>query len=476
MEKKMQKLKHLFWRLGFGPRTKSWDKWVSLPETSWWPKMKDDAATKPEYFDIADSAVKGLLMGIGELGKMERRELDQADKKRLREQSRDDLRSLNLLWLEEMTNSKAQLREKMALFWHGHFASRNINILYQQQLLHIIRENALGNFGDLLRAVSKSAAMIAFLNNQQNKKQHPNENFAREVMELFTMGRGHYTETDIKEAARAFTGWSFRLNGDFVFRPNDHDKGIKTLLGKSGNFDGDDVLDILLENRETAQFITRKMYRFLVNDTLVPEERISWLANRFYESGYQIMRLLDDIVRSDWFYAPENTGNRIKSPVEYWVGIRRVLPLELEDPEVQLKLQRVLDQVLFYPPNVAGWPGGKAWIDSSSLMLRMRIPQLIVDRGDLDVQSKDDDDQQMGVKSMNQARMLAADIDWQPVLKQFSAVRSSDLIPSLAQYLWQTDARPPAAVLEKYTDHSSQERLIKTAMIRLMATPEYQLC
>ncbi len=472
----MQKLKHLFWRLGFGPRTKSWDKWVSLPETSWWPKMKDDAATKPEYFDLADSAVKGLLMGIGELGKMERRELDQADKKRLREQSRDNLRSLNLLWLEEMTNTKAQLREKMALFWHGHFASRNINILYQQQLLHIIRENALGNFGDLLRAVSKSAAMIAFLNNQQNKKQHPNENFAREVMELFTMGRGHYTETDIKEAARAFTGWSFRLNGDFVFRPNDHDKDIKTLLGKSGKFDGDDVLDILLENRETAQFITRKMYRFLVNDTLVPEERISWLANRFYESGYQIMRLLDDIVRSDWFYAPENTGNRIKSPVEYWVGIRRVLPLELEDPEVQLKLQRVLDQILFYPPNVAGWPGGKAWIDSSSLMLRMRIPQLIVDRGDLDVQTKDDDDQQMGAKSMNQARMLAADIDWQPVLKQFSTVRSSDLITSMAQYLWQTDTRPPAAVLEKYTDHSSQERLIKTAMIRLMATPEYQLC
>jgi len=472
----MQKLKHLFWRVGFGPRTKSWDKWVSLPETSWWPKMKDDAATEPKYFDLADSAVKGLLIGIGELGKMERRELDQADKKRLREQSRDNLRSLNLLWLEEMTNTKAQLREKMALFWHGHFASRNINILYQQQLLHTIRENALGNFGDLLRAVSKSAAMIAFLNNQQNKKQHPNENFAREVMELFTMGRGHYTETDIKEVARAFTGWSFRLNGDFVFRPNDHDKGIKTLLGKSGKFDGDDVLDILLENRETAQFITRKMYRFLVNDTLVPEERISWLANRFYESGYQIMRLLDDIVRSDWFYAPENTGNRIKSPVEYWVGIRRVLPLELEDPEVQLKLQRVLDQVLFYPPNVAGWPGGKAWIDSSSLMLRMRIPQLIVDRGDLDVQTKDDDDQQMGAKSMNQARMLAADIDWQPVLKQFSAVRSSDLIQSMAQYLWQTDVQPPAAILEKYTDHSSQERSIKTAMIRLMATPEYQLC
>lgn len=472
----MQKLKHLSWRLGFGPRTKSWDKWAALPEANWWPKMKDDAAVKPEYFDVADSAVKGLLMGLGELGKMERRELDQADKKRLREQSREDLRNLNLLWLEEMTHSKAQLREKIALFWHGHFASRNINILYQQQLLQVIRENALGSFGDMLRAVSKSAAMIAFLNNQQNKKQHPNENFAREVMELFTMGRGNYTETDIKEAARAFTGWSFKLNGDFVFRPFDHDKESKTLLGKSGAFDGDDVLDILLEKRQTATYIAQKMYRFLVNDTLIPEERIKWLGDRFYDSGYQIMRLLDDIVRSEWFYAPENMGNRIKSPVEHWIGIRRVLPLELEDPEVQLKLQRALDHILFYPPNVAGWPGGKAWIDSSSLMLRMRIPQLIVDRGDLDVQTKDDDDQQMGMQNKNQARLLAADIDWQPVLKQFSAVRSNELSKSMSEYLWQTGTTPPAAILEKYTDNSSPEDLIKTTMIRLMATPEYQLC
>ncbi|MEI2765567.1 MAG: DUF1800 family protein [Dermatophilaceae bacterium] len=155
----------------------------------------------------------------------------------MREQSRDDLRNLNLLWLEEMTHSKAQLREKMALFWHGHFASRNINILYQQQLLHSHHGKMRWAISAICyAAVSKSAAMIAFLNNQQNKKQHPNENFAREVMELFTMGRGNYTETDIKEAARAFTGWSFRLNGDFVFRPYDHDKGIQNAAGQIRQF------------------------------------------------------------------------------------------------------------------------------------------------------------------------------------------------------------------------------------------------
>jgi uncharacterized protein (DUF1800 family) len=132
----------------------------------------------------------------------------------------------------EMINSRAQFREKMSFFWNGHFACRIINIFYQQQLLDIVRNNAFENFGDLLRQVSKSPAMLQFLNNQQNKKQHPNENFAREVMELFTLGRGNYTETDIKEGARAFTGWTYNLQGEFVFKDNQHDDGVKTFLGK----------------------------------------------------------------------------------------------------------------------------------------------------------------------------------------------------------------------------------------------------
>ena len=127
----MNKLKHLLWRVGFGPRTKSWQKWMELPPESWWPKLKDESAPAPIHFDIASGAINGLLMGIGEAGKMERRQLSGEEKKQLRQQSREDLQSLNLLWLEEMTHSKAQLREKMALFWHGHFASRNLNILYQ---------------------------------------------------------------------------------------------------------------------------------------------------------------------------------------------------------------------------------------------------------------------------------------------------------------------------------------------------------
>lgn len=473
----MQKLNHLLWRVGFGPRTKSWEKWMALPPESWWPKLKDESAPAPQTFDVADSAVKGLLMGVGELGKMERRDLDKDQKKQVKKQSREDLQNLNLLWLEEMTHSKAQLREKMALFWHGHFASRNINILYQQQLLDIVRTQALGNFRDLLRAVSKSAAMLAFLNNQQNKKKHPNENFAREVMELFTLGRGNYTENDVKEAARAFTGWGFRLNGEFAFRQWDHDADAKTLLGKTGNFNGDEVLDILLEKRETAHFIARKLYKFLVNETLVPEERIRWLGDRFFDAGYEIMRLLNDIVQSDWFYAPENAGVKIKSPVEYWVGIRRALPLELADPESQLLLQKALGQVLFYPPNVAGWPGGRNWIDSSSLMLRLRIPGLIYANQELDVRAKTDDDQQMGQSGQAKMRRLAAVIDWQPALDLFEKVPEAQIVEKLVEYLWQVPAKTlPLDVLQKNTDHSNRNALLQSTMIQLMATPEYQIC
>ena len=477
---KQLKLQHLLWRAGFGPDARIWRQWELLDEHAWWPRLRNDAAVSPKYFDVADGAVRGLLMGFGELGKLEqqKKELSKEQKKELRKQSREDLQSLNLLWLEEMVQTGAQLREKIALFWHGHFASRNINILYQQQLLHILRSHALGNFGDMLRAVSKSAAMLAFLNNQQNKKQHPNENFAREVMELFTLGRGNYTETDIKEAARAFTGWGFKLDGAFVFRKWDHDAGEKTVLGQTGRFDGDAILDLLLRQRQTARFLARKLYRFLVSEEHVPEGRVRELGDRFFDSGYDIMALLEAIFTSKWFYDDENIGCKIKSPIELWVGIRRALPLQPEDPEGQLVLQKALGQVLLYPPNVAGWPGGRNWIDSTSLMLRLRLPHIIAAQGALDLHPKADDDQMMG--AMRQSRLqkrLAVEVDWQPLLGVFSTQPEKELIPRIARFLWQTPfANPPLAVLKSHTDPSSRAQLIKTATLQLMATPEYQLC
>lgn len=485
------KNQHLFARAGFGVSAENLKDLAGVAPQKMYAALEKASNAKPAYFDVADNALKGIFMGVSDAAQMEqirKNGLDNATKRQLREQSREDLKSLNLTWLNEMVNTDAQLREKMSLFWHGHFACRDINIFFQQMMLDSIRNNALGNFGELLKAVSKSASMLSFLNNQQNKKQHPNENFAREVMELFTLGRGNYTEQDIKEAARAFTGWSFNIKGEFVFRPFQHDNGTKTVLGKTGNFDGDDVLNILLEQRQTAKFITKKIYRFFVNENTPDDAHIQWLADRFYQSRYDIAALMKDIFTSDWFYEEKNIAANIKSPISLLVGIRRLLPMDIAAPQLQLLFQRALGQVLFYPPNVAGWPGGKNWIDSSSLMLRLRIPQLIKDDDTFQLNVKTDDDQQMGMKetfkkgaNMNAMGkggfQIRANVNWELYAKQFDGVQRQDLFNAIESVVLQTQQGTISeSAVMSMADSSSREQFIKTTTIALMSTPEFQLC
>ena len=473
------------WRAGFGPAAAQLDQLATLSPSALYKALQKASAKKPEYIDVADDYLKGLFMGAEEIGRQQRRGLDADDRKMVREKQRESLKSLNLYWLQQMVESPAQLREKMAFFWHGHFASRNINVFYQQQLLDIIRQNALGSFRTLLHEVSKSAAMLNFLNAAQNRKDHPNENFAREVMELFTMGRGHYTENDIKEAARAFTGWSANMKGEFVFRRFQHDYGAKSLLNRTGNFEGEEVLDILLEQKQTAHYITQKVYRFFVNEQ-VNKEQVAWLAKRFYESDYNIGKLMEDIFTSDWFYDEKNIGAKIKSPIELVAGIQRMLPMQIENEEALLLIQRILGQQLFYPPNVAGWPGGKAWIDSSSLMTRMRLPQLINEQDELNIRPKADDDTMGGREEIVGAggkkgygragRPINADIEWSTYLKHYTSVPRERLVSSLQASLLQVKAGYPTEVINNSADSSSRESFIKTATIQIMSTPEYQLC
>jgi len=261
---------------------------------------------------------------------------------------------LNLAWLDRMAVANAQLREKMTLFWHNHFATAT-PFAYLLQVQHnTLRKHALGNFREMLHDISQDPAMIIWLNNQQNKKNAPNENFAREVMELFTLGEGNgYTEQDIKEAARAFTGWTVNGKGEFEFNAKQHDDDSKTVFGKTGNFNGDDIVDFLLDKRETAVYVCRKIYRFFVNNE-VNEDRVQELASRFFRNKYDIADLMKTIFNSEWFYAPENFGSIIISPVELLVKFKKICKVEVED-EQMLALQHVLGQTLFSPPNVAGW-------------------------------------------------------------------------------------------------------------------------
>lgn len=488
------KNQHLLWRAGFGPAVEQLSDLSRYTPSEFYKALVKASSKKPSYINVADNYLQGLMMGIDQVGRVQQKNLSPEERKKRQQMNREGVRNLNLYWLNEMVNSGSQLREKMALFWHGHFACRNLNVFYQQGLLDVIRRNALGNFGVLLKEVSRSAAMLNFLNNQQNRKGHPNENFAREVMELFTLGRGHYTEEDIKEAARAFTGWAANARGEFIFRKFQHDDGRKTVLGQSGNLDGEDVLDILLEQRQTAKFISKKIYQYFVNDQ--PDmEKVEWLAARFYKSGYDIAGLMQDIFMSDWFYNEKNIGNKIKSPVELLAGIQRILPMKVENEESLIVLQRLLGQVLFYPPNVAGWAGGKSWIDSSTLMLRLRIPLLINDTDEMNISPKDDDDQMMGRPSTETSTMAGKDgakaknklmgragrpinaaVEWKAYIDFFEKTKRESLVNSIAGILLQTKTAVGPGLVSSYADETSRENFIRSVTLQVMSTPEYQLC
>jgi uncharacterized protein (DUF1800 family) len=234
----------------------------------------------------------------------------------------------------------------------------------------LLRNEALGNFGRLLHAVARDAAMLIYLDNASSRKQAPNENFAREVMELFTLGEGHYGEADVKEAARALTGWSLeRRTGEFTYRRIWHDYGEKTVLGRSGRFDGDEVLDVLLARPETARFIATKLWREFVSADPDSVEVERW-ARVFRESRYEVKPLLRVIFLSKSFWAEENRAALVKSPVDLVVGTLHSAGMNPFDLRPAVFACASLGQNLFAPPNVKGWPGGDAWIDSATLLGR----------------------------------------------------------------------------------------------------------
>ncbi|SHF46038.1 DUF1800 family protein [Chryseobacterium sp. OV279] len=451
--------KHLLWRAGFGAGINQIGELKNTNTKTLVNELFKEGTFTEINYDTPDVPISDNMMMDSKTP---------ADKKKeMQKLIRDQNNELNLNFLNQMVNSKDQIREKMAFFWHGHFASRVNNSKFNKQLLNTVRKNALGNFKELLFEVSQSPAMLNFLNNQQNKKDHPNENFAREVMELFTMGRGNYTEKDIREGARAFTGWGYDKEGNFKERKNLHDEGSKTFLGKTGNFTGTDVLNIILEQKATATFITTKIYKFFVNEN-VDSKIIEPLSSTFYNSGYDIKKLMNDIFSNSWFYDKKNIGNRIKSPIELMAGIMRMLPMNIQNPENLIVYQKLLGQILLYPPNVAGWPNGKSWIDSSTLMVRLQIPQIWSGLRPLEYSPRQDDDIDMGMKTRENAMNKSfknpnITIDWSRLEKIFNDKNCED-------YLIQNTKTLDLDTVKNFSDKS-----IKMGIINLMSTPEYQL-
>lgn len=411
----------------------------------------------------------------------------QIDRMALREKIREAAlaqRDINVDWVDQMAGQKGALREKMALFWHSHFACRiNQRPRLMLNYVNTLRQHALGNFGELLLAVSKTPAMLQFLNNQQNRKGAPNENFAREVMELFTLGKAvsgppHYTEHDVKEAARAFTGWGFTLEGEFVFRANTHDEGEKTILGNTGPYRGEDVIAMLLKDQNTARHITTKLYRAFVNETATfdktEQQRIDKLADRFYASNYDIGALMESIFTADWFYDDHNVGAHIKSPVELLAGIRHLVGVTFSEPQPQVFIQRTLGQLLLYPPNVAGWAGGRNWIDSSSLLFRMKLPDYIFKNANVAVQAKEDGDVNVQPFERKGGNKFTTQVDWAGFEAAFAKTTPAQLPDALATCLLPWPLTPDQRTL--LTQPAGATNPIRQMATTMMSFPEFQLC
>ncbi|MDP7650573.1 MAG: DUF1800 domain-containing protein [Rhodospirillales bacterium] len=300
--------------------------------------------------------------------------LSAAEQRALRARRRERGRDLREWWLGEMLETTSPLTERLVLFWHNHLPSSLRQVkwpayIYRQNAT--FRRHAAGNFADLLRQVAKQPAMLLYLDGQTNRAGNPNENFAREFLELFTFGEGRgYTEGDIREAARAFTGWRIDPeSGGFTFASDLHDGGIKTFMGRRGRFTGDDIIDIVLDEPRVAKHITEKLWRVFVSPSPAPTE-VDRLATQFRRSSHVLGPLLRGLLNSPQFRAAANRGVLVKSPIDLSVGTLRLLQLRSDDRGWLASFNRRLGQDVLDPPNVRGWPGGTTWITSATLPAR----------------------------------------------------------------------------------------------------------
>lgn len=399
-----------------------------------------------------------LKMELPQINPERIKQLQPSEKKKLFKRNQDKIRELNGLWLDRMVMGEHQLRERMTYFWSNHFVVRDKGARKALQYNNILRKYALGNFRDLLIAVSQSPSMLDYLNNKQNRKGKPNENFARELMELFTLGTKKYTEKDIKEAARAFTGWNYNFEGDFVLRQRWHDNGIKEFFGQQKAWTGEQIIDRILEEKQCARHICGKIYKHFVSDT-AHLEHIEELANVFY-SGYDIAEVMEYLFNQDWFYAEELVSNKIKSPVELLVGMQRQLGFKYDNASTPLLIQRVLGEVLLRPPNVAGHAGGRTWINSNTLTFRMRLSSLLLNGGMISTDFDIDDLGNQGMRAQRRVqKRFGTHMKWTPLLQTSQLLGSNALKVIFGSELHSSD----------------QHDLTKSSLISALSRPEYQL-
>jgi len=480
--------RHLLWRAGFGATPAQISAIQRLgPERAVdylleTPDVRDDSP-RADLFD------RNIMRPYNEeearMAAQARRSRDEDTLARLRAmrqqaqvQDRRQMREIQRWWLRRMIETPRPLVEKMTLFWHGHFATsyRTIEDSYHMYLQNQrFRKHALGSYRQLMREIIRDPAMLAYLDNNDSRKGRPNENLARELMELFSMGVGNYSERDIKEGARALTGYTFR-DDEFMLDRENHDGGRKRILGRSGEIDGDGFIDAILAQRATGDFMTRKLYAFFVAD--LPDDPrdappaagsvLDKMRSTFVRTGYELKPLLRELLLSRHFYSEGVRGQRIKSPAELVIGGVRELRTPVRDLSALLDAMDLMGQSLFFPPSVAGWPGGRTWINTSTMFVRQNtMAFLLTGRRPGGEDALADRQQYEPGPIMDELRAALGDGDDQ------------HMVESVLRYtLGKTPTHAIQALGDVLADRGDARdgKALRDMLLLVTAMPEYQLC
>ncbi|MGI8430764.1 MAG: DUF1800 domain-containing protein [Chthoniobacterales bacterium] len=422
--------------------------------------VEDQPWSKPVDLAASRQALRSLKGSPAE---------QKAKRKAMRQEQQGEVRALRYWWLEQMHQTSAPLIEKMTLFWHGHFATsvqkvRSPYAMWRQNAT--LREQALGHFPTLLKAISRDPAMQVYLDLQQSKKDHPNENWAREVMELFTLGIGNYTEEDVQAAARAFTGYRIDPRRQaFAFAARQHDDTSKTFLGQRGNFSGDDVLDLIVAQPVCAQFIGKKLWRFFVEDDPAPP-KVQAMGDALRRHCFHVRPVLREVFRSREFYSERVRRTQIKSPVQFLVQSCKLLGTDLPPAQATEGALRSMGQIPFNPPNVKGWDGGKSWVSTSTLLFRYNFANYLLNGT-------------AGPNFTVPPGLQRDAVDFAQIAPAALRQEPEKLLAELGRWVFQAPLSPAQKetllnYVKAQTDRTSDET-IRHVLHLMMSTPQFQL-
>lgn len=481
---------HLLNRAGFGGPPLAIQNLADMPLTQAVSFLIDyekipDTTPAPSWAH-PDPDRLAAIRRMNQTGTPEEKKQAQQAEARLQNQRMIELRGW---WLNRMAKGPRPFQEKMTLFWHGHFATsvdkvRDAYYMWRQN--ELFRRLATDNWLRLLIETGKDPAMLIWLDQAESRKEHPNENFAREVMELFSLGEGHYTEKDVTEGARALTGWSLdRMQQRFVYRPNFHDDGEKTFLGLTGDLTGEDVLAQIVAQPQAAIFITAKIWNFFAGQMPSPALNEA-MANVLRSNGNNFKPFLRVMFSSEEFYSPDIVRNEVKSPVQWLVGTSRMLECDLPPALICMGMTRSLGQDLFAPPNVKGWDGGLSWITTNTLLNRYNEAATLV-QGTLEpLAGADFSPRGNGKKNPNAEkrfqriadRIRIGGVNVEKILTPDERMDKDMVVASIEHRLLQSDLKDDQEnALRDFLDSRAHltDADILTVIRLVMATPSYQV-